>query len=672
MRSDNGASLTLVDGGISGGGAVAGLGGVTASGGTNVPAGPGSAAGSALFLYGGTAAFQISGGTSTLISDSISDPASSGGPAGAISKTGSGTLVLSGSNNHAGGTAINAGILQLGAGGSTGSIIGDVLNNGGLIVNRTGALALGGSITGSGSVTKLGTGTLTLSGTSSFGGSLSPNEGVLNITGHLTNNATSGIATTGSTATVNITGTNAGWTCTSDTLIGLGGGTGHLNISGGATASDIFSLVGRLAGNTGHVTVTGVGSQWSHSAGLVIGTGGAGTMLVSQGGQVTNTDGTIGGDAGSSGTVTVTGQDSHWTSSAYLVVGGNGTGTLNVSEEGTVKVGATGMGTLTLGNSGSGSGILNLGAPVGDTAVGAGTVHAETIAGGSGSGAKTVNFNHTNTSYTFAANLTGNLNVLQNAGTTILTGTNTSTANTVISNGTLAIAEGGALTFHIGGNGTNNAVTGTGSLQASGSFRFNLSAASTNIGDQWIIVAPGLAASYGTNFTAASFNGANGNWTNSTNGVHYVFQQSTGVLTVSSPPATNNYQAWTDYWQSIEPGFTNTAKTADPDGDSLRNDMEFALDGNPAVGSPALLTAVKAGANAIFNYAARKNPPGGVTYQVKAATNLATGPWTNSPVTVSNSANQSGLNIPADYERKEFVVPATGIDFYRVEAIIEP
>ena len=100
--------------------------------------------------------------------------------------------------------------------------------------------------------------------------------------------------------------------------------------------------------------------------------------------------------------------------------------------------------------------------------------------------------------------------------------------------------------------------------------------------------------------------------------------------------------------------------------------MEFAFDGNPAVGSPALLTAVKACTNAIFNYAARKNPPGGATYQVKTTTNLATGPWTNSPVTVSNSANQAGLNIPADYERKEFVVPATGTDFYRVEATIEP
>lgn len=68
----------------------------------------------------------------------------------------------------------------------------------------------------------------------------------------------------------------------------------------------------------------------------------------------------------------------------------------------------------------------------------------------------------------------------------------------------------------------------------------------------------------------------------------------------------------------------------------------------PTTGSPAFLTAVKVGRNSVFNYVARQNPPGGVAYQVKATTNLATGPWTNSTVTVSNSANQSRLNVPAD------------------------
>lgn len=53
---------------------------------------------------------------------------------------------------------------------------------------------------------------------------------------------------------------------------------------------------------------------------------------------------------------------------------------------------------------------------------------------------------------------------------------------------------------------------------------------------------------------------------------------------------------------------------------------------------PAPLTAAKLGTNTVFNYVARKVPPGGATYQVQSTGNLTNG-WTNSAVTVSNSAN---------------------------------
>ena len=38
--------------------------------------------------------------------------------------------MLTGNSNYTGGTTISAGTLQLGAGGTTGSIVGDVANNG--------------------------------------------------------------------------------------------------------------------------------------------------------------------------------------------------------------------------------------------------------------------------------------------------------------------------------------------------------------------------------------------------------------------------------------------------------------------------------------------------------------------------------------------------------------
>jgi predicted nucleic acid-binding Zn-ribbon protein len=134
--------------------------------------------------------------------------------------------------------------------------------------------------------------------------------------------------------------------------------------------------------------------------------------------------------------------------------------------------------------------------------------------------------------------------------------------------------------------------------------------------------------------------------------------------------ALNNYANWLTNYPSLTG--TNALRGADPDGDGFNNGTEFAFDGNPTIGSPAFLTATKVGTNAIFNYVARKNPPGGVSYQVKVTPNLSVGPWTDSAVTISNSTNQSGLNVPADYERKEFSVPATNNSFYRVHATIAP
>lgn len=349
---------------------------------------------------------------------------------------------------------------------------------------------------GVGSLIKQGSGSLTLAGSSIFSGSLSPNEGTLTLTGSVTSSATSGIATTGGTATLNISGSTANWTSNSDILIGHNGGTGFLNITDGATASDTFALVGRTAGGTGHVTVSGEGSIWTHSAGLVIGTGGTGTMLVEEGGKVSNADGTIGGDAGSSGTVTITGTDSLWTSTSWLVVGSNGSGSLTVADGGVAKVGSTGTGTLTLGNSGAGSGTLNIGAAVGQTATAAGTVQAGSVTGGNGSGTKLVNFNHTGTDYVFASNLGGSLKVEQNAGTTILTGNNTHSGGTIINGGTLSIGNGGT-TGSVAGDITNNAslifnrsgslthnggISGSGSLTKTGSGTVTLTNTNTYTG----------------------------------------------------------------------------------------------------------------------------------------------------------------------------------------------
>lgn len=106
-----------------------------------------------------------------------------GSSGGGLTKTGNGALVLSGANVYNGSTAINAGILQVGNGGTTGNLGSGstITDNGALVVLRTGTLALTNNIGGTGNITNNGTGTLTLSGVNTFVGGLTVNTGIVQV-----------------------------------------------------------------------------------------------------------------------------------------------------------------------------------------------------------------------------------------------------------------------------------------------------------------------------------------------------------------------------------------------------------------------------------------------------------------------------------------------------------
>ena len=59
---------------------------------------------------------------------------------GSVTKIGTGTLTLTGDNTYTGGTTISAGTLQLGNGGTTGSVAGNIVDNGALTFNRSDAV----------------------------------------------------------------------------------------------------------------------------------------------------------------------------------------------------------------------------------------------------------------------------------------------------------------------------------------------------------------------------------------------------------------------------------------------------------------------------------------------------------------------------------------------------
>jgi fibronectin-binding autotransporter adhesin len=93
-----------------------------------------------------------------------------------------GTLVLTFINSYAGTTTITAGTLQLGNGGASGSIVGNVTDNGTLAFDRSDAFTYGGVITGTGSVQQKGTGTTLMSGINTYTGTTSVTAGTLPLT----------------------------------------------------------------------------------------------------------------------------------------------------------------------------------------------------------------------------------------------------------------------------------------------------------------------------------------------------------------------------------------------------------------------------------------------------------------------------------------------------------
>ncbi len=104
---------------------------------------------------------------------------------GGLTKTHAGLLTLNGANTYSGPTILNAGTLQIGNGGTTGSLSpsSTITNHGGLVFNRSNAVTQGAdfanAITGSGSVTQSGGGILTLVGTNSHQGGTILNSGTI-------------------------------------------------------------------------------------------------------------------------------------------------------------------------------------------------------------------------------------------------------------------------------------------------------------------------------------------------------------------------------------------------------------------------------------------------------------------------------------------------------------
>jgi len=204
-------------------------------------------AGSGALIFNNTGVIALNGtGARTLTlagsdtsGDTFAPVLGENGGATALTKNGAGTWILTGNNTYSGLTTINNGVLQIGAGGTTGSLgSGNVLNNRGLDFNRTDAFTFGGNISGTGSVTNDGTGALILTGNNNYSGGTVVNAGTLQL----------GTGGTGATLNPNasiIINTNCTFILNSKTPLSLSGfnvgiqGAGNLVVRSGCSLISI-------------------------------------------------------------------------------------------------------------------------------------------------------------------------------------------------------------------------------------------------------------------------------------------------------------------------------------------------------------------------------------------------------------------------------------------------
>lgn len=359
-----------------------------------------------LILTGSSPTIEVGGTAGSMTINSLLT-----GVAG-LTKAGNGTLLLLNNNTYTGGTTISNGTVQVGNGGTSGSLgAGDITNYGTLTISRSDTYTITNVVSGTGKLNQVGSGTTILAADNTYTGGTSISNGTVQV------------------GTGGITGS-----------LGSGGVTNHgtlvFNRSDNITVSNLITGTGnfqQLGSNT--ITLTGNNTY-------------TGTTIISSNGtvQVGN-----GGTSGSLGTGAVVNNNA-------LI--------FNRSDTLTVSGGISGTGNLT--NAGSGTTILAGNSTYsGLTVISAGTLQ---VGNGGNTGSLGTNqvinngvlaFNRTN-DLSFANVISGSGSLTHaGSGALTLSGTNTYSGGTTVNGGgTLQVLTSAAL-------GSGNFNLANGKLQVS-------------------------------------------------------------------------------------------------------------------------------------------------------------------------------------------------------------
>ncbi len=185
---------------------------------------------------------------------------------------GNATMILSGDNTYTGGTTVCFCVtLQLGDGGTTGSVVGDIVNENRLIFNRSNTYTFNGVISNIGDVLQNGTGNTVLTATHGYTGDTTVNAGTLTVNGDIR---------TSNRVIVNSGGTLGGTGFVPDTQIRAGGTLAPGNSVGTMNVAGNLQFI---TGSTYAVEVSSAGADRTNVSGTATLGGAAVTTNVAAG-----------------------------------------------------------------------------------------------------------------------------------------------------------------------------------------------------------------------------------------------------------------------------------------------------------------------------------------------------------------------------------------------------
>ncbi|MDY0166435.1 MAG: autotransporter-associated beta strand repeat-containing protein [Thermoguttaceae bacterium] len=376
-----------------------------------------------------------------------------------LTKSGAGTQILTGNNSYTGTTTISGGTLQIGDGGTAGSLGGgNIVNNAALVIHRSDDVTVGQVISGSGSLTKQGSNTLILTGNNSFIGGTTIAEGRLLVqgSGRLAN--AGGVLVAEDAILELSTGSWLyGGTISGDGGLIKSGTAGDVRLTGTNTYTGPTLVTGSAALRAGSAQAFGINSALTVASGAAAELNGWSLAVgsLSGGGTIRNASVMFYGPGPDTPTILTVGGDDTSTLFSGVIEDGSQS---NVPVGDRVPLGLTkvGEGTLTLSGT--------------NTYTGPTTISYGTLQVGAGGGIGTLGTGHIVNDAALVVNRTGTLTLNQSisgtgtltrlgSGTLVLSGDNSYTGTTTISAGQLTIAHDNALGSPAGGTAVAGGAT---------------------------------------------------------------------------------------------------------------------------------------------------------------------------------------------------------------------